>query len=177
MNKKRFIQNLDHPNPKTYVGTGKIADIAEYCKANEIDVALFDDELSPAQIRNIENEQRTVYTQADDIAVYVYFASGNANSDTSTTVTLGSAYQNTSIVIYEKTLQEVTNNVLDDLTRLEATTLHHEFGHIFGLVNIQNDDIHPGDKHEDPDHLKHCIIGDCLMYFEAQSITKNKPNI
>jgi len=53
--KKRFIQNLDHPNPKTYVGTGKIADIAEYCKANEIDVALFDDELSPAQIRNIEN--------------------------------------------------------------------------------------------------------------------------
>ena len=129
---------------------------------------------SISQIRNIENEQRTIYTQADDIAVYVYFASGNANSDTSTTVTLGSAYQNTSIVIYEKTLQEVTNNVLDDLTRLEATTLHHEFGHIFGLVNIQNDDIHPGDTHEDPDHLKHCIIEDCLMYFEAQSITKNK---
>lgn len=128
---------------------------------------------SISQIRNIENEQRTIYTQGDDIAVYVYFASGNANSDTSTTVTLGSAYQNTSIVIYEKTLQEVTNNIQDDLTTLEATTLHHEFGHIFGLVNIQNDDIHPGDKHEDLDHQKHCIINDCLMYFEAQSITKD----
>ena len=56
---------------------------------------------------------------------------------------------------------------------MEATTLHHEFGHIFGLVNIQNDDIHPGDKHEDLDHQKHCIINDCLMYFEAQSITKD----
>ncbi len=53
--KKRFVQNLDHPNPKTYVGKGKMEDIAEYCKAQEIDVALFDDELSPAQIRNIEN--------------------------------------------------------------------------------------------------------------------------
>jgi GTP-binding protein HflX len=53
--KKRFIQNLDHPHPKTYVGKGKIEEIAEYCKAHEIDVALFDDELSPAQIRNIEN--------------------------------------------------------------------------------------------------------------------------
>ncbi len=52
---KRFTQNLDHPNPKTYVGKGKIEEIAEYCKSNEIDVALFDDELSPAQIRNIEN--------------------------------------------------------------------------------------------------------------------------
>jgi hypothetical protein len=128
---------------------------------------------SISQIRNIENEQRTIYTQGDDIAVYVYFASGNANSDTNTTVTLGTAYQNTSIVIYEKTLQEVTNNVQDDLTRLEATTLHHEFGHIFGLVNIQNDDIHPGDKHEDLDHPKHCIIDDCLMYYQAQSITKD----
>jgi GTPase len=52
---KRFTQNLDHPHPKTYVGKGKIEEIAEFCKANEIDVALFDDELSPAQIRNIEN--------------------------------------------------------------------------------------------------------------------------
>ncbi len=53
--KKRFVQNLEHPHPKTYVGKGKIEEIAEYCKAHEIDMALFDDELSPAQIRNIEN--------------------------------------------------------------------------------------------------------------------------
>ncbi|MGK0386211.1 MAG: hypothetical protein ACI849_000820 [Patiriisocius sp.] len=129
---------------------------------------------SIAQIRNIENEQRTHYTEGDDIAVYVYFASGNSNSDTNTTLTLGTAYQNTSIVIYESTLQEVTNNVQDILSRLESSTLQHEFGHIFGLVNIQNDDIHPGDEHEDLDHPKHCIIEDCLMYFEAQDITREQ---
>jgi len=129
---------------------------------------------SISQIRTIENEQRTRYTVGDDIAVYVYFASGNANSDTSTSVTIGTAYQNTSIVIYEKTLQEVTNNVQDVLTRLEATTLHHEFGHLFGLVNIQDDDIHPGGKHEDLDHQKHCIIDDCLMYFESQTLKRDQ---
>lgn len=129
---------------------------------------------SISQIRNIENEQRTQYTEGDNIAVYVYFASGNSNSDTNTTLTLGSAYQNTSIVIYERTLQEVTDNVQDVLTRLESTTLQHEFGHIFGLVNIQNDDIHPGAEHEDLDHAKHCIVEDCLMFFEAQNITRSR---
>lgn len=52
---KRFTQNLDHPNPKTYVGSGKIEEIAEYCNAEKIDMAVFDDELSPAQIKNLEN--------------------------------------------------------------------------------------------------------------------------
>jgi len=53
--KKRFIQNLEHPNPKTYVGSGKIQEIADYCDVEKIDIAVFDDELSPAQIKNIEN--------------------------------------------------------------------------------------------------------------------------
>jgi len=50
----RFIQNLDFPNPKTYVGTGKLEEIAQYVKAAEIDMVVFDDELSPSQIRNLE---------------------------------------------------------------------------------------------------------------------------
>lgn len=52
--KKRFVQRLDHPDPKTYVGKGKMEEIEEYVKANEIDIAIFDDELSPSQIRNLE---------------------------------------------------------------------------------------------------------------------------
>ncbi len=50
----RFIQNLDFPNPKTYVGTGKLEEIVQYVKAAEIDMVVFDDELSPSQIRNLE---------------------------------------------------------------------------------------------------------------------------
>jgi len=51
---KRFTQRLDHPNPKTYIGVGKMEDVAAYVKEHEIDLAIFDDELSPSQIRNLE---------------------------------------------------------------------------------------------------------------------------
>jgi GTP-binding protein HflX len=53
---KRFIQKLDLPNPRTFVGSGKIGEIGSFVKANNIDIAIFDDELSPGQLRNIEKE-------------------------------------------------------------------------------------------------------------------------
>lgn len=49
-----FLQNLPVPNPKTYVGSGKIDEIREYIKAKDITLVIFDDELSPSQLRNIE---------------------------------------------------------------------------------------------------------------------------
>lgn len=51
---KRFTQRLPQPSSKIYVGPGKLEEIASYCEENEIDVVVFDDELSPAQTRNIE---------------------------------------------------------------------------------------------------------------------------
>lgn len=51
---KRFTQRLPQPLSKIYVGPGKLEEIALWCKENEIDIAIFDDELSPAQTRNIE---------------------------------------------------------------------------------------------------------------------------
>lgn len=51
---KSFIQNLTYPDPKHYVGTGKLNEIKEFVEENNIEVAVFDDELSPSQIRNIE---------------------------------------------------------------------------------------------------------------------------
>ena len=51
---KSFTQKLDHTEPRTFVGSGKLAEINEYIKANEINLAVFDDELSPSQQRNIE---------------------------------------------------------------------------------------------------------------------------
>ncbi|PJX21753.1 GTPase HflX [Psychroflexus sp. S27] len=52
--KKRFQQKLDTPNPKTFIGTGKIEEIREYIEEHEIGSAIFDDELTPAQQKNIE---------------------------------------------------------------------------------------------------------------------------
>lgn len=52
--KKHFLQRLDIPNHATFVGTGKLHEICEYVKANEIDAVIFDDDLSPTQLRNLE---------------------------------------------------------------------------------------------------------------------------
>ncbi len=51
---RRFTQRLPQPSARIYVGPGKLEEIAAWCKEHEIDVAIFDDELSPAQTRNIE---------------------------------------------------------------------------------------------------------------------------
>ncbi|WP_107037151.1 GTPase HflX [Brumimicrobium mesophilum] len=51
---KRFLQKLQMVNSKTFLGTGKIEEIRQYVVSNEIDMVIFDDELSPAQLRNIE---------------------------------------------------------------------------------------------------------------------------
>ncbi len=53
---KRFIQKLDYPNPRTYVGTGKLNEIRDYVEANEVGLVIFDDDLSPKQVANIEKE-------------------------------------------------------------------------------------------------------------------------
>ena len=53
---KRFTQRLPQPSSRIYVGPGKLEEIAGYCRENEIDVVIFDDELSPSQTRNIEKE-------------------------------------------------------------------------------------------------------------------------
>src|SRR5690554_2370599 len=50
---KRFTQKMDQPNPKTFVGTGKLEEIDTYVKENNIDTIIFDDELTPAQQRNL----------------------------------------------------------------------------------------------------------------------------
>lgn len=51
---RRFMQRMSQPSSRLYVGPGKLEEIAAYCADNEIDVAIFDDELSPSQTRNIE---------------------------------------------------------------------------------------------------------------------------
>jgi GTP-binding protein HflX len=51
---KSFTQRLERANSKTFVGSGKICEILDFMKTNEIDLAIFDDELTPSQLKNIE---------------------------------------------------------------------------------------------------------------------------
>ena len=53
---RRFVQKVDRPNSKTYVGSGKLEEIKAFIVENEIPLVIFDDELSPSQLRNLERE-------------------------------------------------------------------------------------------------------------------------
>jgi GTP-binding protein HflX len=53
---KHYIQKLDIPNPRTFIGAGKLEEIKHFIENNDIDIAIFDDDLSPSQLRNIERE-------------------------------------------------------------------------------------------------------------------------
>ena len=50
---KRFTQKMDMPNPKTFIGTGKMDEVRQFIEDNDVSTAIFDDELSAAQERNI----------------------------------------------------------------------------------------------------------------------------
>jgi GTP-binding protein HflX len=52
---KRYWQSLDHPDNRTFVGSGKIEEIKNFVYESEVDMVIFDDELSPSQLRNLEN--------------------------------------------------------------------------------------------------------------------------
>ncbi len=53
---KRFVQQLEYPNPQTYVGSGKVEELFQFIKAENIDLVVMDDELGPSQLRNLEKE-------------------------------------------------------------------------------------------------------------------------
>lgn len=52
----KFTQKLEHPDPRTFVGKGKVDEIKTFCTVEKIDVVVFDDDLSPSQLRNLEKE-------------------------------------------------------------------------------------------------------------------------
>src|SRR5690606_33119441 len=53
---KRFSQKMDKPNPNTFVGTGKLEEIEIYIKEHTVDTVIFDDELTPAQQKNLSRQ-------------------------------------------------------------------------------------------------------------------------
>lgn len=69
---KIFFQRVDYPNPKTYVGPGKLQEIKQYIDENEIGLAIFDDELSPKQLRNIEGELKILVLDRTSLILDIF---------------------------------------------------------------------------------------------------------
>ena len=113
------------------------------------------------EIVEIEAEERLLFNAGDEIAVYIYFADGSNDGDSNTKVILGSAYRNTSMVIYGETLKAIARRInAPDKSTVESTVVNHEFGHLFGLVDVGS----PMQvDHQDSESAAHCNVEDCLM--------------
>lgn len=82
-----FLQKVTTENPKTFVGTGKLEEIRQYVLENEIDLAIFDDELSPSQLRNIETALQIKVLDRNNLILDI-FASRARTSSAKTQVEL-----------------------------------------------------------------------------------------
>jgi GTPase len=83
----RFLQKSPMPNSKTFVGTGKLEEIRDYVKENQIDLCIFDDELSPSQLRNIERTLEVKILDRNNLILDI-FASRARTSHAKTQVEL-----------------------------------------------------------------------------------------
>jgi hypothetical protein len=128
------------------------------------------------EIVEIEDEYRTVFNTEDEIGVWMFFSDQSSSSDSGNSVVLGTAYRNTSVVMFERTFIELANNSPTPINRslIETATLRHEMGHIFGLVNVGTPLT---SDHEDAVNTRHCIVEECLMFFETVTNSFNTSDI
>lgn len=120
-------------------------------------------------INEIETANRTVFTRKDTIGVYFFFADAGYDKDTDNSKVLGIAYKNTSMTLFQKTIQNLSGGLgQPERSKLETVVLNHEFGHILGLVNVGTNMVAP---HQDQDasHGKHCNNEDCLMHYTVET--------
>jgi hypothetical protein len=119
--------------------------------------------LSIDNVVQIERNNRTAFTTADQIAVYILYTNGNYTDAN----VLGAAYKNTSVVIFGKTIHDNSGAIGQaSRTKLEATVLEHEIGHLLGLVDIGSP---MQTNHKDAAHGNHCNNSNCLMYYASDT--------
>lgn len=118
------------------------------------------------EIVEIESQERSAFNTGDELAVFIYFADGSNEADSNSQVTLGSAYRNTSIVIYGETIRTIVNRPNSPpKSTIESTVIHHEFGHLFGLVDLGSP---LQTSHKDTESAGHCNVEGCLMNANLQ---------
>lgn len=127
-----------------------------------------EDDLTVQEIADLEADNRTVYNDGETLGIYIYFADSPSDGDDLEEgfVTLGAVYRNTSMVIYERTVKILAGrNLLITDADIEIATVNHEFGHLFGLVNLGTPAVN---DHEDSEAANHCTTEGCLMRAKLQ---------
>lgn len=162
-----------HQLPDTVINSA-VSFLAKYChKPGGITVKqrklpIQGGKLQVNDLINIEKIYRTQFERkgknnADTLALYILVT----ESDFHENGILGVAYKNTSIAIFDGIITDNSGGAgKPGRNTLLSTVLHHELGHILGLVNMGTD-LQRG--HEDAAHSKHCSNKDCLMYYKMQT--------
>ena len=134
--------------------------------SNEID-APGQAQYSASDIRAIEDNNRTQFSNGKTMAAYFFFADGGYSEDTDNAKVLGIAYRNTSMALFQKTIKDNSGGLGQPSTSLlTSSVMNHEFGHILGLVN---NGTPLESQHQDTAHGHHCDVEDCLMYWTAET--------
>jgi hypothetical protein len=119
--------------------------------------------LSASQVFDIERNNRTVFTTSTQIGVYILYTNGNYVENN----VLGIAHKNTSLALFGKKIHENSGSIGQaSRTKLEATVLAHELGHLLGLVDLGSSMQTP---HKDAAHGNHCNNTSCLMYYASET--------
>lgn len=119
--------------------------------------------INVSDISLFADKNRRSYTDGKKITIYVYFA----DADFEKTGVVGVAYRNTSICLFQKTIQANSGGINQaSRVKVESGVLLHEVGHLLGLVNNGTDMVA---AHEDNANAAHCTNSNCLMYFSIET--------
>ncbi len=119
--------------------------------------------LSVNDVISIEKNNRTAFTNGNELAVYILYTNGNYTDPG----VLGVAYKNTSAVLFGKKINDNSGGLGQaSRTKLVATVAEHELGHLLGLVDLGTP-MQTG--HKDDPHGNHCSNTSCLMYYTSET--------
>jgi len=120
------------------------------------------------KIAELENEYRTIYNQDRTLSLYMYFTDAGSTLDvpSQNRFVLGAVYYNTSMVFFQNSIRLLADKTTLPITRadVETAVIQHEFGHLFGLVNLGSE--REGVDHSAEDNPNHCNEENCLMVAE-----------
>jgi predicted Zn-dependent protease len=119
--------------------------------------------LGVSEISALESANRSQHSNGSTAAIHILYTNGNYTENN----VLGIAYGGTSVAIFGKKIHDNSGGIGQaGRTKLEATVLEHEIGHLLGLVDIGTPML---TAHKDPNGTAHCNNSNCLMYYAAET--------
>lgn len=121
------------------------------------------------EIRALEEEHRNDFTSVEDSTLRAYMIIVDGQYENGNV--LGIAYYNTSNAFFGATYEQVSGSGFGEPSRrlTESISFRHEFGHLFGLVNIPGSGTEMQTNHQDTEHGRHCDNDSCLMYYAMEN--------